>query len=98
MCNVKSGVVQSRLLLKNVVFQFQGYDVNQEIYVSYYQGRLDENCCVIEVNLTLSVMAISRGFEKLTIIEVFVVTRVVLNVSIMTTYSLNLKEGNKKAV
>jgi hypothetical protein len=25
---------------------------------------LDENCRVIEVNLTLSVMAISRGFEK----------------------------------
>jgi hypothetical protein len=32
----------------------------------YYRGRLDENCCVIEVNLTLNVMTISRGFEKFT--------------------------------
>jgi hypothetical protein len=32
----------------------------------YYRGRLDETCRVTEVNLTLSVMAISRGFEKFT--------------------------------
>jgi hypothetical protein len=25
---------------------------------------LGENCCVIEVNLTLSIMAIPRGFKK----------------------------------
>jgi hypothetical protein len=30
---------------------------------TYYQGRLDENC---RVNLTLSVMEISMGFEKFT--------------------------------
>jgi hypothetical protein len=31
---------------------------------TYYRGRLDKNCRVIEVNLTLSVIKISRGFEK----------------------------------
>jgi hypothetical protein len=34
--------------------------------MTYYQGRLDKNCLVIEVNLKLSVMAISRGFENFT--------------------------------
>jgi hypothetical protein len=33
---------------------------------TYYRGRLDENCRIIEVNLTLSVTAISRGFDKFT--------------------------------
>jgi hypothetical protein len=33
---------------------------------TYYQGRLNENSRVLEVNLTLSVIAISRGFEKFT--------------------------------
>jgi hypothetical protein len=37
----------------------------------YYRGRLDGNCRVIEVNLTLSVMAISRGFEKFTYYRAF---------------------------
>jgi hypothetical protein len=31
-----------------------------------YRGILNENCRVIEVKLTLSVMEISRGFEKFT--------------------------------
>jgi hypothetical protein len=31
-----------------------------------YRGKLDENRRVIEVNLTLSVTAKSRGFEKFT--------------------------------
>jgi hypothetical protein len=34
--------------------------------MTYYRGILDKNCRVIEVDLTLSVMAISRGFEKFT--------------------------------
>jgi hypothetical protein len=32
----------------------------------YYRGRFDENCHVIEINLTFSIMAISKGFEKFT--------------------------------
>jgi hypothetical protein len=30
----------------------------------YYQGRLDKNCRIIEVNLILSVVAISREFKN----------------------------------
>jgi hypothetical protein len=35
--------------------------INKTVYI---QGRLDENCRVTEVNLTLSVMAISRRLKK----------------------------------
>jgi hypothetical protein len=45
--------------------------------MTYHRGKLDENCRVIEVNLTLSVMTILRGLKSLRIMEVFVLSRVV---------------------
>jgi hypothetical protein len=60
----------------------------------YYQGTLEKNCCILEVNLTLSVMGIRRKFKSLRIIEVYVISRVVLlrfycnKIIIISSYSI----------
>jgi hypothetical protein len=40
-----------------------------------YRGRLDENCCALEVNSTLSVVAVSWGFKKFTYFRGFCVIK-----------------------
>jgi hypothetical protein len=62
-CEVRSHPIEVACLKRHVKEVLELMSIGK---MTYYRGRLDENCRVIQVNLTMSVMAISREFEKFT--------------------------------